>query len=89
MYEKNSFDEPQCRLKEDLTDMFAMTIVACNRTPTLYSNDPEINELIEEQKRNLQKKGEEMGTKLLFPMIMMLGIVMVFIMVPALYSFQM
>ena len=52
VYEKNSFDEPQCRLKEDLTDMFAMTIVACNRTPTLYSNDPEINELIEEQKRN-------------------------------------
>lgn len=44
---------------------------------------------MEEQKRNLQKKGEEMGTKLLFPMIMMLGIVMVFIMVPALYSFQM
>lgn len=43
----------------------------------------------EEQKRKIQKKGEEMGTKLLFPMIIMLGIVMVFIMVPALFSFQM
>lgn len=43
----------------------------------------------EEQKRQIQKKGEEMGTKLLFPMIIMLGIVMVFIMVPALFSFQM
>ena len=43
----------------------------------------------EEQKRNIQKKGEEMGTKLLFPMLLMLGIVMVFIMVPALFSFQM
>ena len=43
----------------------------------------------EEQKRNIQKKGEEMGTKLLFPMILMLGIVMAFIMVPALFSFQM
>lgn len=42
----------------------------------------------EEQKRQIQKKGEEMGTKLLFPMIIMLGIVMVFIMVPALFSFQ-
>ena len=42
----------------------------------------------EEQKRIMQKKGEEMGTKLLFPMILMLGIVMVFIMVPALFSFQ-
>ena len=43
----------------------------------------------EEQRGRLQKKGEEMGTKLLFPMIIMLGIVMVFIMVPALFSFQM
>lgn len=42
----------------------------------------------EEQKRIMQKKGEEMGTKLLFPMLLMLGIVMVFIMVPALFSFQ-
>ena len=42
----------------------------------------------EEQKRQIQKKGEEMGTKLLFPMMIMLGIVMVFIMVPALFSFQ-
>lgn len=43
---------------------------------------------VEEQKRNLQKRGEEMGTKLLFPMLLMLGTVMVFIMVPALFSFQ-
>lgn len=43
----------------------------------------------EEQRRQIQKKGEEMGTKLLFPMMIMLGIVMVFIMVPALFSFQM
>lgn len=42
----------------------------------------------EEQKQQMQKKGEEMGTKLLVPMIIMLGIVMVFIMVPALFSFQ-
>lgn len=43
----------------------------------------------EEQRGRMQKKGEEMGTKLLFPMMIMLGIVMVFIMVPALFSFQM
>ena len=42
----------------------------------------------EEQKRDIQKKGEEMGTKLLFPMILMLVIVMVFIMIPAILSFQ-
>lgn len=48
----------------------------------------ESNKAGEEQKRQIQKKGEEMGTKLLFPMMIMLGIVMVFIMVPALLSFQ-
>lgn len=42
----------------------------------------------DEQKWMIQKKGEEMGTKLLFPMMIMLGMVMVFIMVPALFSFQ-
>ncbi len=43
----------------------------------------------EEQKAQIQKKGEEISTKLLLPMMIMLGIVMVFIMVPALFSFQM
>lgn len=43
---------------------------------------------MEEKKGRIQKKGEEMGTKLLFPMMIMLLIVMVFIMVPALFSFQ-
>ena len=35
----------------------------------------------------IRKKGEEAGTKLLLPMMMMLGIVMVIIMVPAFMSF--
>ena len=43
---------------------------------------------IEEKKGRIQKRGEEMGTKLLLPMMIMLLIVMVFIMVPALFSFQ-
>ena len=43
---------------------------------------------VEEKKGRIQKRGEEMGTKLLFPMMVMLLIVMVFIMVPALFSFQ-
>lgn len=49
----------------------------------------EAEKAMEERRRQLQKRGEEMGTKLLFPMMIMLGIVMVFIMVPALFSFQM
>lgn len=52
VYENNGLNEPQGRLKEDLTDMFAITIVGCNRPPTFYSNDPEINALIEEKARN-------------------------------------
>lgn len=43
----------------------------------------------EERKKQIKKQGEEMGTKLLLPMIMMLAIVMVFIMVPACFSFRM
>ena len=54
----------------------------------LYELRNESLKASEEQKRNLQKKGEEMGTKLLFPMMIMLGIVMIFIMIPALFSFQ-
>ena len=48
----------------------------------------EATKAVEEKKGRIQKKGEEMGTKLLFPMMIMLLIVMVFIMVPALFSFQ-
>lgn len=44
----------------------------------------------QEERRSLaRKKGEEAGTKLLLPMMMMLGIVMVLIMVPAFLSFTM
>lgn len=41
----------------------------------------------EEKAAAVRKKGEEMGTKLLFPMILMMGMVMVLIMVPAFLSF--
>lgn len=41
-----------------------------------------------ERKNMAQQIGEEVGTKLLFPMLLMLGIVIVIIMVPAMISFQ-
>ena len=63
-YSYNQFNEYQGKLKDDIKDMFAITIVACNRTPTLYSNDPEIKELIEEQKRNHALLGEMQKFKL-------------------------
>ncbi len=43
----------------------------------------------EERKNQVKRKGEEAGTKLLFPMMVMLGIVMLLIIVPACFSFQM
>lgn len=43
----------------------------------------------EERKKQIKKQGEEMGTKLLLPMMLLLGIVMVLIMIPACFSFQM
>ena len=43
-----------------------------------------------EERRNLAKKlGEQAGTKLLFPMMLMLLVVMVILMVPAMMSFSM
>lgn len=63
-YSFNSENEYQGRLNEDLKDMFAITIVACNRPPTFYSRDPEINELIEEKKRNHALLGEVQRFKL-------------------------
>lgn len=40
-----------------------------------------------ERQNSVRKKGEEAGTKLMLPMMMMLGIVMIIIMVPAFMSF--
>lgn len=42
----------------------------------------------EERKRMARKLGEEAGTKLLLPMMLMLGVVMVVVMVPAFLSFS-
>lgn len=41
----------------------------------------------EERKQTARRSGEEAGTKLLFPMMLMMGIVMVIIMIPAYFSF--
>ena len=42
----------------------------------------------EERKRAAKKYGEEAGTKLLFPMMIMLAIVMMILIVPAMSAFQ-
>ncbi len=50
--------------------------------------DKEVKEAFEERKSNGRRLGEEAGTKLLLPMMLMLGIVMVLIIVPAFLSYQ-
>lgn len=47
----------------------------------------EAKNAFEERKNTARKLGEEAGTKLLLPMMLMLGIVMVLIMIPAYLSF--
>ncbi len=48
----------------------------------------EVAEAFEQQKNMAKKLGEEAGTKLLFPMIIMLAVIMAIIMIPAMISFN-
>lgn len=50
-------NEPSIDIK-NINDIFAMKIIACNRPPTFYSSDPEIQKLIEEKKQNHRILGE-------------------------------
>ena len=48
----------------------------------------EAAEAFEERKKQARILGEQAGTKLMFPMLLMLGVVLVILMVPAYLSFQ-
>lgn len=50
--------------------------------------EQEVSDAFEERKNLAKKSGEEAGTKMLFPMMMMFGIIIVIIMVPAFFSLQ-
>lgn len=50
--------------------------------------EQEAERAFEERKAAAKRYGEEAGTKLLFPMMLMLGLVMVVLMVPAVLAFQ-
>lgn len=50
--------------------------------------EQEVSDSFEERKNLAKKSGEEAGTKMLFPMMMMFGIIIVIIMVPAFLSLQ-
>lgn len=50
--------------------------------------EKEAENAFEERKANAKRYGEEAGTKLLLPMMIMLGIVMLILIVPAVFAFQ-
>ncbi len=56
--------------------------------PLLDAMNQEMMLAWEEQKRNTRQQGEKIGTKLLLPMMGMLGVVFIMILVPAFLSFQ-
>ena len=48
----------------------------------------EASQSLEERKNQVKKLGEEAGTKLLFPMLLMLVVVLMIVIVPAFVSIQ-
>lgn len=50
--------------------------------------EQEAENAFEERKSAAKRYGEEAGTKLLFPMMLMLGIVMLILIIPAVFAFQ-
>ncbi len=56
-------------------------------TTLLYALSNETKLAFEERKHQARRMGEEAQTKLLFPMVLMLGIVMIIIIIPAYLSF--
>ncbi len=53
----------------------------------LNEMEREVHDAFEERKANARKKGEEAGTKLLFPMALMLFVVMIIVIIPAFMAF--
>ena len=51
--------------------------------------EKELQDAFDAQESYAKKRGEELQTKLLLPMMLMLGLVIVIIMIPAIASFQM
>lgn len=50
--------------------------------------EQEVENAFEERKSSAKRYGEEAGTKLLLPMMIMLGIVMLILIIPAIFAFQ-
>ena len=79
----------RCRLQKYVK--FAAMVTQNNKRGNAYlleNLELEERDAFESRKSMAKKLGEEAGTKLLLPMVMMLGIVMIIVIVPAFLSFS-
>ena len=74
--------------KKLISDNLITQNVKKGTTDILKLLEQESQSAFEQHKNLAKKKGEEAGTKLLFPMILMLMTVMAMLMFPAIVSFQ-
>lgn len=89
--ERSAYEQFGQRLNLQVYRKFATLLVQNLRKGTAGLGrllDREVQEAFEARESLVKKRGEELETKLLLPMMLMLGLVIVIIMIPAIASFQ-
>lgn len=88
--ERSAYEQFGERLHLQVYRRFATLLVQNLRKGTALSRllEEQVEEAFEDQESYVKKRGEELETKLLLPMMLMLGLVIVIIMIPAIASFQ-
>lgn len=90
--ERRAYEQFGERLQLQPYRRFATLLVQNLRKGTAGLNqllEKEMQDAFDAQESSAKKRGEELQTKLLLPMMLMLGLVIVMIMIPAIASFQM
>lgn len=89
--ERSAYEQFGERLNLQVYRRFATLLVQNLRKGTAGLSrllEEQVQEAFEDQESYAKKRGEELETKLLLPMMLMLGLVIIIIMIPAIASFQ-
>lgn len=89
--ERRAYEQFGERLQLQVYRRFSTLLVQNLRKGTVGLSkllEKEMQEALDAQESMIKKRGEELETKLLLPMMLMLGLVIVIIMIPAIASFQ-
>lgn len=89
--ERGAYEQFGQRINLQMYRKFATLLVQNLRKGTAGLSrllEKEVQEAFAAQESSAKKRGEELETKLLLPMMLMLGLVIVIIMIPAVVSFQ-